>query len=80
VRKVDVGGRNDDRIRTLLDSHDPIERVLLLLERLVMSNQRKEVVPVTSNEATTQRNHAGWIAVADAATCLAGVTMSAIWL
>jgi hypothetical protein len=62
----------------LFDSHDPVERVLLLLQRLVISNQRKEVVPVTGNEATTQRNNTGWISVADAATCLAGVTMSAI--
>ena len=45
VRNVDVGGRNDDRIRTLFDSHDPVERVLLLLQRLVISNQRKQVAP-----------------------------------
>jgi hypothetical protein len=54
--------------------------MVLLLQRLVISNQRKEIVPVTGNEATTQRNNAGWISVADPTTRLTDVTMSAIWL
>ena len=65
---------------TLFDSHDSVERVLLLLLRLVVSNQRKKIVPMAGNKASTQRNDPGWIPVADPTTGLASVTMSTIRL
>lgn len=47
VWKMDIGGRDDDRIWALFDSNDPVKGMFSLLQRFVISHKTKQVVSVS---------------------------------
>src|SRR5208282_1745734 len=70
-RQVNIGRRDEDRVAGGLDPHDPVERTLLVLERLVVARKREKLVLVRAREGAFERELACRIFVLDAMAGLA---------
>ncbi len=64
-RQMDVGRVDRDPRGVLLDADDPVERVLILFDFLLVARQAKHLLPVLCGEGTGQRHDAGGKFVVD---------------
>ena len=71
-RQVDVGRPHHDRVVPLLDSHDPVQRVLGLFLLFLMARQMQDLVLVAPYKVAGDRELAGRTVVIDPMTRLAG--------
>jgi hypothetical protein len=62
---MDVGRVDRDPRGVLLDADDPVERVLVLFDFLLVARQAKHLLPVLCGEGAAQRHDAGRELVVD---------------
>lgn len=75
VREMNVGGRDDHRVRVFLDVHYPVERVRPLLLGLIVPRESGQFLPVLPDEAAAQGDDPGRIFIANAMASLATLLM-----
>jgi hypothetical protein len=65
ARQMDVGGGDEDAVRSCLDVHDPMQRVFRLFSRLLVAGQVEDFWLVISEEAAAQGQEASGVVITD---------------
>jgi hypothetical protein len=65
ARQMEVGGGDQDAVRSFLDVHDPMQWVFRLFSRLLVAGQVEDFLLVISEEAAAQGQEAGGVVITD---------------